>query len=246
MSAIPGYKNRLIVDQKEITQTLSELAFTSAKEQLDDSVLKKDKEFISGQIMRTVTGSGRWTGDVDEAEDVIKEAIGQENSHVALGIGGQAWKMGTVVSTAHDVDGGTGSRVGVAGGWTFSARDFFSGRHLGDLDITGPGVTNGIVVDLGAARPEKARQIRILILDASAVRPSGNVALRTGNTPGNVNTGVGPGHEPFTAQQVADSIANKRPLELSIDGALSRYVRVRVTTAGAATTIRMVVAAALS
>ncbi|MYB35879.1 MAG: hypothetical protein F4Y26_00485 [Gammaproteobacteria bacterium] len=147
---IPGYKNRLIVDHNEITKTLTDLEFNTTKDQHDDSVLDFDKQFTSGQVMRALTASGRWTGTRGEAAAVIRAAIGEENNYVVGGIGGLVWEMGTVIISAHDVDGANSSRIGVAGSWVFSEDDYFRGRQMIAAAFSTTNTITGAVVDTGA------------------------------------------------------------------------------------------------
>ncbi len=245
MAGIPGYRNRLIADGKEITGFLSNLVLRQSREQIDDSVLDEDKAFISGQAMRNVIASGRWTGDTDELDDVIASSIGSEDSYVAARFGKLVWKQGTVIAVTHEVDASNSSRVGVAAGWQFDRNDFFSGWELTELSFTAPATKNGSVVDLGAAKASKTRKVLVYFLNASATSPAGSVEISTSATKSGRYTTVGSA-DTFTSAEVTSAITAGKPLELSITGALSRYVKGKVTTIGANTTAEVLVVADLT
>ena len=233
MAGVAGQKMKLIVGHREFTGLLSQMDLADSVAELDDSVAgTDDMEYIPGQLGRTLTVSGRWTGDADDIDAAIEDAL-LESGLVASSMDGEIYNLGTFTKTSKAVNASLGSRVNVSVGFRYAEADRVRAREVLRQDVDTSGATTtytGPVIDLGASLASASHTFYVWYFEESGGNPQMTVRLRHSTTEGGTYN-VARTHS-FTASALTTAISDDEPLENAASYALNQYVQGEVVISG--------------
>ena len=241
MAGIPSFRMRLMVGHNEFSSLLSQMDLSDTVAELDDSVAQTDDmEYIPGQVSRTLTASGRWTGDDDDIDGAIGSTL-LGSSVVASSVDGRNYDVGTFNKTSKAVSASLGSRVNVSIGMRYAEGDRVPAAEVFRVafpSTSGATTTlTGTVVDLGAAVASGAHRIYVYYFPETGAVPQIQFSVQTRAAQ------TGPWTNADMPTLTGANLSGDDPAEDQATYALSRYLRIRAVVSGAGRVGELVVLA---